>query len=291
MTTNRSTCLFLLALAPIVLLAAPCRAGGVAIDLCDLNPGLPQCGSFVNLDFEGALVDLSTIDPISSPEAFDPAVILPGWAVTAERLDGSSISFYEPHGTLVGGHIGTTNNVFVNRYEDAASALQGDYSLTLLGDFSPDAFSLGTPVPVVSQTGVVPADAKTLLIQTEAPNNSLGVADHIGVRFNGVYVEMHKVDFSTYSAEIAPGDQNGVLYAGNIEPIAGMELTLGVRSTPSLYDDGMGAPFPTSDAWATIDNLIFTSIAAPGPPIALPEPAAGLLLVGALAAVAARRRG
>ena len=137
--------------------------------------------AFENLGFEGTLLDVESLlgsqEVYNNPDVFDPNIVTPGWAYRTESLDGSVVSTpcnsdcIPPnpiHGALIDGHIGLYSQVVMSVNGRGALgneqlSLEGRHSLYLGGDTHRG--PLDSPIPVAHQTGVVPNEAKSVLIQ------------------------------------------------------------------------------------------------------------------------------
>ena len=334
---------------------------------------------FVNLDFEATHTPLDENGFFSCSPSNDcnrtPSTVMPGWTFSVEMIDRSPPSLpYVVHGSLINsGHIGGTTNIYLTDaqpshrvvqdyvYPDLrdTGGLQGNHSLVLQTGSSVDLatnFDFEGPLPgdgyaypVASQIGLIPGEAKSILIQAtpwrsffeELSDQQFGVRDGIpeflSVWFDGVEVEMHRVELSDFSdqyekqamadalreeflerreilrrlldghltdeeldeaalasiakpgmpaptrADMAPVNAP-VFYAGNIEPIAGNISELSIR--PKNLEPGFSVGYDYTPL-VTIDNILFSSSPAPGPPI-IPEPGAAALALVAVLSVFAK---
>ena len=121
-------------------------AGAISVALLQGSFGQ----NFLNLDFEQASVPPTPVGEYG--DSVDPALALPGWIVDGNgafgvRIVYNNLSLGAPTVSIIGPS-------FPN--ETGLSSLEGDYSVLLLffGNF------LGPPT--LSQTGMIPADAKSI---------------------------------------------------------------------------------------------------------------------------------
>lgn len=177
---------------------------------------------FQNLDFESPLFDRSGLPPYFGiieiglrDDLRDPSVVIPGWSLRAEGLDGADLNnhqdcgtncfSYPAHEALIDGHLGQFANVVLNiRGRGPQYSLQGDYSLSLAQAFHSG--PLTPPTPTLFQTGVVPIDAQSVLVQVashafDTPDQVMNgdePAEFFSVRFQGHEVDMHLVDLADF---------------------------------------------------------------------------------------------
>ena len=186
--------------------------------------------SFVNLNFESAAVAPTPRGGFGS--TVDPALAFPGWSV---GFGGQWFQNYTLYNNLT---LGSVAQVLIGpAYPNAIGymPLQGSYSALL--QFGPST-TFGTPA--LSQTGLVPADARSITFLTSPTH------DDARVTLNGIEIPLSRI--------------GGGRLAGDVSPFAGMEaqLTFSTRG----YEGN----------WLLFDDVRFS-------PIAVPEPS-GLWLLG-----------
>jgi hypothetical protein len=182
------------------------------------------CQGFVNLNFESAQIIPIAGGPYVNSIATSNA--LPGWTVLYGSSQQSVMSYNAPA-------LGST---FVTLYATNGLQLAGNYSVLLQGGGTASAAT-------ISQTGLVPADALSLLFYGAA-NSSLS---------SGLVVSLggQDISFSAISNEL-----NYTLYGGNIpSDMAGLSepLTFSALEAFGGYNN-----------W-NIDDIQFSSSAVPEP--------------------------
>jgi hypothetical protein len=190
---------------------------------------------FVNLDFESATIVPDTSSPYY-PNAVYASDAVPGWAVGG--FLGPNEMFYN---TI---SVGAPNVSIVSSANGFPSAIDGAFSVFLQGGDTP------TPSAFISQTGLIPASARSLLFKAQAdggaPINSLAVS-----------VGGQNMSFSAIST-----GPNYTLYGSDISAAAGL-----IRLLTFSVQEGY--------QW-NIDDIQFSASSIPEPSVF------GLLTLGAL---------
>jgi hypothetical protein len=202
-----------------------------------VQSGRPQ-GTFVNLDFEST--------SLSGPPQINVPVetALPGWSAfiyapsfgttVLATVVYDEISIGGPAISLMDAHIA-----------GGLTPLQGTYSVLLFGGGSNPLYSAG-----ISQTGLVPPPARTLLIDVQTGVSRFGVA------LGGQTVNM-------LALETFPGYTR---YGGDITLLAGQVSTLTISQPPAVG---------VQPSELELDNIQFSNLPMPEPNVS------GLLAVGA----------
>jgi hypothetical protein len=189
-----------------------------------------QAQGFVNLDFEDANLSGYAAGPVPTSDA------VPGW--TAGGYLGPNQMLYNNI------TIGSPNVSIVSSASVFPSPIDGTFSVFLQGGDAP------TPSAFISQTGLIPASARSLLFKAQAdggaPINSLAVS-----------VGGQNVSFSAISA-----GPNYTLYGSDISAVAGLTEQL-TYSVLEYYQ------------W-NIDDIQFSSSSIPEPSVF------GLITLGGL---------
>ena len=158
---------------------------------------LPAQGTFQNLDFEQATIAPTAPGQFGSLVA-DPAAAFPGWTVGP---GGTSNPNYTLYNNLT---LGSVAEVLVGRDFPngiGLTALQGSFSALL--QFGPSV-TLGTPS--LSQTGLIPADARSINFLVGARHNDARVT------IGGVEIPLVAIDGGRMA-----GDASA--FAGLVEPL------------------------------------------------------------------------
>ena len=160
---------------------------------------------FVNLDFENANVPPTPVNGYGGD--VDPALAFPGWTVTGAQ---SIIYNNRTLGNTMAALIGPTSP----DYEDDAP-LQGSYS-AWLGTFEYP----GQPTPSLSQTALVPSDARSLTFLSAIPwDPTSPVAPSFGtVTLGGVALPLVSISGTRFAADISvfAGQIEQLTFSGNI---------------------------------------------------------------------------
>ena len=201
------------------------------------------CGqnAFQNLDFELALPD-----PTQPPGQVSAAAALPSWTPHIGSNQVSSVYFNSPTLDSSGISVMSSNSQF------GFPALQGSFSVLLQAGLVLTPTGSDRVPASIEQTGLIPADAKSIQFQAFGGFASAGLTVSLGGQ---------NIDFNAISVS-----GNVALFAGDVSSFAGQTLELRFLALPSA------AQLPPS-RWE-IDGIEFSNIA-------IPEPATGaLVLIG-----------
>ncbi|TWT38222.1 hypothetical protein KOR34_31910 [Posidoniimonas corsicana] len=275
---------------------------------------------FQNLDFEGTTFDFELLrdtHPYHIEATHDINTMIPGWSLRSENEDGSVFSVFDPdvhYYNFVVGDLGEGWQTLLastnpNRSPGWADSdrYQGEHFLYLQNGSRSEPSNVGVETfflkNVAFQTGVIPADAKTVLIQSdsvdfayeqvevtpEIPDGILTITvPRFQVLFNGFAADVRQVSLANYPDvyDPQPGtpapSQQAQYWAANIESIAGLERELAVQ--PSQFVRYLDSDF------ISFDNILFSTTPTAGRPVRAPEPLAAFLAVAVLPATASRRR-
>jgi hypothetical protein len=222
---------------------------------------------FENLDFEQAT--LQPVDP-GTPYSVYAAPALPGWTATLDTtvqntvnvnfiaLDFTAVNLLTPSITVPGWPSPLTGN-----------PIHGNYTVQLSGVHVnlPGFFSTAS----ISQTGDVPADAKSILFSVRA-EPSASTAPNVSL--DGITIDVFPV--STFKGV--------TLMAGDITPFAGTTRDL------SFHAAGVHGPDLVSEDVYDLDDIAFSPLSLEA--LGVPEPASlSLLGVGGLVWLSGRRGG
>ncbi|TWT74498.1 hypothetical protein Pla123a_33210 [Posidoniimonas polymericola] len=275
---------------------------------------------FQNLDFEGTTFDFELLvdnHPYSIDAAYDIQTMIPGWSLRTESEEG------EVWGARTNG---TWGNFLLPNLDDSPWTLlgstdpsippewistdgyQGEYFLYLQNGQRHEFTNVGLEsfnlTNVAFQTGTVPTDAKSVLIQTSSwdltyeqvevtPENPWGEIEIavplFRMLFNGFEIDAQLVDIADYPDvnNPLPGDadpsRENAYWAANIESIAGLERELAVQP-PS------GINWQLNFNAISFDNILFSTTPTAGRPVRVPEPATAVMLAIACSWQALRPR-
>lgn len=194
--------------------------------------GLAQ-GTFQNLDFEAAEI-VPIVGSPYFPHSVAPSNAVPAWEVSYGTTPVGEITYNDPA-------VGST---WVNLWATNGQQIDGGYSVLLQGGLTASAAS-------ISQTGLVPSTAKSLLFEARPGGGTLSVS--LGGE-------------SLLLVEVGTGP-NYVLYGADISAFAGQNEPL----TFSALED-----FSRPNDW-NIDDIQFS-------PTVIPEPnSVSLVALGAVA--------
>jgi hypothetical protein len=211
---------------------------------------------------------------------------------------------------------------------DSYPSLEGNFSLLSIGHadaFAPyftaasaQAVYDQSKIAGLAQTGVVPAGAKSIWI-VSTPRTP----ESIDLRFSTHRVTLEEATSGEFASMLlnegltAPTPQDPTsppvspwpslptayeVFAGNISTIAGLERELKILPPNRLtsYPAGAQSPYDgqfinqpfwiVSAGGMMIDMIVFSSLPWDGPAVNVPEPAAALLLLPAIATLRRRRR-
>jgi hypothetical protein len=202
-----------------------------------IREGIGFCQGFVDLDFESAQIIPYTSSPI--PNAIAVSNALPGWSVYFGTSQQMVINYNDP----------ATGSTWVSLMATNGGQISGNYSVLLQGGGTASA-------AIITQTGVVPVDTKSLLFEAEP--GPVVAAGSLVVSLGG-----QNIMFSALST-----GSNYTLYGGNIPlAFAGQSEQL---TFSALEQSGLNV-----NNW-TVDDIQFS-------PSVVPEPGvAGLLGLGSL---------
>ncbi|WP_146588915.1 hypothetical protein [Posidoniimonas polymericola] len=285
----------------------------------------PACHAreFQNLDFEGTTFDFELLvdnHPYSIDAAYDIQTMIPGWSLRTETEDGK-----------IWGErtLGQWGNFLLPSLDDSPRTLlghidpslppgwistdgyQGEHFLSLENgrgyDFSdPEIYPLPNFLltSVAFQTGTVPNEAKSVLIQTNSwdltyeqvevtPENPWGEIEVAvpGFRllFNGFDVDAQLVSIADYPDVYnpLPGDsdhtQQNAYWAANIESITGLERELAIQPPAGIH------PWTLDFNAISFDNILFSTMPTAGRSVRVPEPSAALMAIAVFSAIASAR--
>ena len=209
--------------------------------------GEGRAQGFLNLDFEAA--NVSGYSP--GDGAVPLANALPGWgAIYTSSINTDITSQVGYDAISLGGAVITIIDSI-----SGIPPISGDYSALLYGGGSNPLYS-----STISQTGLVPAGTRSLLVDAKFSGASFIV--NVG----GQAVRMVELQaFPTYN-----------LYGGDISSLAGQTVALSFTEPPSTGVQ------PSS---LLLDNILFSSQAIPEPGVS------GLLALGVVALGLTRARG
>jgi hypothetical protein len=199
---------------------------------------------FVNLDFEQATIAPTPVGQFGAAPA-DPALVFPGWTMGPSGTSNPNFTLYN---NLT---LGSVAQVLIGpNYPNAIgyTPLQGSYSALL--QFGPSS-TLGTPALI--QTGLVPADARSITFLVSATHNDARVT------LDGVNIPL-----------IAIG---GGRMAGDVSAFTGQQAQLELSTTSY------------NGSWLYFDDVVFS-------PDVVPEPSVlNLAVLGVVTVLLARRGG
>lgn len=180
---------------------------------------------FQNLDFEAAMVPTTPVGGQGGP--VDPALAFPGWTMGTDGTQARNVTGYNvlTLGSVAQILIGPE---FPNRI--APTALGGSYSALLQFGPLPEA-----GIPALIQTGVIPADARSINFLAPAPRNDARLT------VDGTAIPL-----------VAIGDR----LAGDVSAFAGEEVEL--TFSTNRY----------SGPWLYFDDVQFSSATIPEPSVA-----------------------
>jgi hypothetical protein len=211
-----------------------------------------EAQSFQNLNFESA--SIPPLTPVASGVPIGEA--LPGWN---GYLIDSATGIATPDGEVSYDGISTGGAfiALVGQTQSGPQPLQGNYSLFMFGGGAPS-----TIASEVSQTGLIPAGSKSLIMEAwESPNASPVVT------INGQVIDMVPMqtvpDSSLYGGSYT-------IYGGNVSTFAGNAGTL-------AFSDPAPASSPPSQF--LLDNISFSSGSVSEPDAALLATVGGSLFV------------
>jgi hypothetical protein len=214
----------------------------IALALAGLRDGYSQ--GFINLNFEAAQI-IPDPDSPYYPYGISATNALPGWTVYYGANPKTQITYNAPA-------VGST---WVSIYATNGSQIAGNYSVLLQGGFYP----FQPPTATISQTGLVPASALSLLFEAYPGPGALGSSGPLQVSLGGQALNYFALSTGA----------NYTLYEADISAFAGQTATLSFSALQDLT---------FYNGW-TIDNIQFS-------PLAVPEPgelalaALGTLLLG-----------
>lgn len=281
---------------------------------CLLLASACHAREFQNLDFEGTTFDFESWlqqDPNATNEAEgDQQAIIPGWSLRNESADRELLSqptFDRYPGSLLRPHLSDAPLVQFFPPQAESSPPGNDYGLELIGGFSysfPEAGGdfVREPVhPTAFQTGMVPETAKSVLIRggryanyfwdvepSKEHPDGIDVRYEIGfsVMFNGFRVDLKPVDATQYPDVVdeyypgPPPEHEYNYWAGNIEPIAGLERELAIRPETMVNH---GNPYFAENTRVAFTSIYFSTSPTSGIPVRVPAPGCCLLSIGVLA--------
>lgn len=207
---------------------------------------IPSPG-FTNLNFEAAVVQLN--DPAFGWLDWNLAV--PGWSHSAG--DSTEIVYYgSPHLGMSQWFLLLDTNSFP--FGRNSTPLAGDYSLAFVSGFASAAWATNWTSAFISQSGNIPADARSLQLLATGP---------FDVFVGGTLIPMHSLGGNSYGGDITS-------FAGTFA-----ELTIRNASPP---------PCPCAIWMPTVvDDISFS-------PITIPEPTVLAMLAAGFGGMLARRR-
>jgi hypothetical protein len=262
---------------------------------------------FQNLDFEN----------------YPGGPALPGWQLTMDRGDGTAL--YNGVGPIpgsypfVGFHIGDGPVIGVNGSAGPIffpNELQGNFSISLRNtpnyEFPFSTLSAAQAardnvlVGGIAQTGDVPSWAKSVWMAVPGEAPFTAQEGYSGLKFSEHPVYLKTATDAQATAMLvneglvappglndpnSPPDFRPPLHfvAGNIETIAGLSRRLKISSQPTASEIANTGIFEMNGGGSTFDMIVFSSLPWDGPAVNVPEPAAGLLLLPALAVLRRRR--
>ncbi len=217
------------------------RAAALAALLVGHVPWVHAQG-FINLDFES-----TSLSPGGPPGSVTTAIGLPGWAVSIGGVPESTILYNN-------GTFGSSSIAILGSGNHFNPIIQGNFSAMLVAGASPTNSAIAADASI-NQSGLVPADAKTLLFSSYSQGS--GIPD-LAVALDGQALTAIPVQIaSTYT-----------LYGADVSAFAGhtANLSFTARSNHPLGFEVFG-----------LDSIVFS-------PEIIPEP--GVLWLSALGAVA-----
>jgi hypothetical protein len=217
-------------------------AGFAAAVLC--CHGQATATPFQNLDFESAFE--SSVVP-STPTLVPASEALPDW--TNNNYDPGYV-FYD---SMSLGSVAITIHDGLHIGGGDFYPIQGQYTVLLQGQWG------GTPAAYISQVGVIPATANSLLFMSDLDGNDLTVS------LNGTVIPM-----SVYSVGSTVNPNYGpiITYIGDIRAFSGQQnVTMQFTTTTNNLDN-----------FADLDNIQFSATVVPEPS-SLMLVAIGLLLL------------
>jgi hypothetical protein len=242
---------------------------------------------------------------------------LPNWQLVMWQGNGTLLYKGDGPGSIglgypfVGFHIGDGPIIGVGPAMGATpAALEGNNSLTL-GTYGSGAFNSEAAARAyidtlwfggIAQAATVPANAKSFWIAT--PVNS----GPPSVSFSGHNLQMrqatHEETYGLFQSlgvvtpdalggpNPFPGPATWQLWGGNVETIAGIDRELVLRGGVGFTSFGPNPNMQMYEVYSiarAADMLMFSSFPWDGPAVNVPEPAATLLLLPAIAALRRRR--
>jgi hypothetical protein len=180
---------------------------------------------FVNLDFESAQIIPLTVGADFPPYSIATTNALPGWTVYYGSIQQFQITYNDPA-------LGST---FVTLNATNGAQISGNFSVLLQGGLTASAAS-------ISQTGLVPVSALSLLFEAQPSAGTLQVS--LGGQNLSLFALSSGANYTLYGANIST-------FAGRTEQLTFSAL----EDLQDLYNN-----------W-NIDNIQFSSMPIPEPSV------------------------